>query len=143
MALSDHDQSRIRQYLLGHLTEEEEQALEERLIVDDDLFEELEISKGELIEEYRAGGLNPKENSALEQGYLASPEGRQRYSFTAALDCLPVSVAATPPHATLLDRLRSFLTMQRWKLATVAGVVLIAIVAVQVSRLSHPRTSIA
>ncbi|HKN81953.1 MAG TPA: hypothetical protein VJW17_00885 [Pyrinomonadaceae bacterium] len=142
MALSDHDQSRIRQYLLGRLTEEEEQALEQRLMVEDDLFEELEISKGELIEEYRAGDLNRKENSNFEQGYLASPEGRQRYAFTAALDCLQVPAAATP-RPTLLERLQSFIMTQRWALAAVAGVVLIAVVAVQISRLSRPRTSIA
>jgi hypothetical protein len=55
MALSTHDQTKIREYLLGHLNDQEQEQIEERLIVDDDLFQELEISKGELIEEYCAG----------------------------------------------------------------------------------------
>ena len=50
MALTNHDQAKIRQYLLGHLSDEEQQEIEGRLMTEDDLFEELEISKGELIE---------------------------------------------------------------------------------------------
>jgi len=85
MALSAHDQSRIREYLLGHLSHEEQEHLEERLIVDDDLSEELEISQGELIEEYRAGELTEKERQWFESNYLASREGRERYILALAL----------------------------------------------------------
>ena len=79
MALNNHDQARIREYLLGRLSDEEEEKIEERLMVDDDLFEELEISKGELIEEYSAGELNQTDRKSFEDGYLASPEGRKRW----------------------------------------------------------------
>ena len=85
MALSAHDQSRIREYLLGHLSHEEQVHLEERLIVDDDLSQELEISKAELIEEYCAGELTEKEQQWFESNYLASREGRQRYTLAVAL----------------------------------------------------------
>jgi methionine-rich copper-binding protein CopC len=138
MALSDHDQSRIRHYLLGRLTDKEEQELEERLMVEDDLFEELEISKGELIEEYRAGELNKEEAGNFEQGYLASPEARQRYIFTAALDCLPAPVR----QVTLIERVRSFLTTQKWALAAVAAVLVVAVLIFSV-QFSRPRTSMA
>ncbi|HJP90739.1 MAG TPA: hypothetical protein VJ875_02215 [Pyrinomonadaceae bacterium] len=141
MALSDHDQSRIRQYLLGHLTEEEQQSIEERLMVEDDLCQELEISKGELIEEYRAGELDQNDNSWFEQNYLASSEGRQRYTFALAFDCLRVP-AAPAPRATLLDRIRTLLTTQKWALAPIAAVVLIAVV-IFAMQFSRPRTSIA
>ena len=57
MALNDQDQARIRDYLLGHLSDEEQEKIETRLMTEDDLFEELEISKTELVEEYRAGEL--------------------------------------------------------------------------------------
>ena len=88
MAVNAHDQSSIRDYLLGRLSHKEQEHLEERLIVDDDLSEELEISKGELIEEYCAGELTEKERRWFERNYLASFEGRQRYSFTVALSYL-------------------------------------------------------
>jgi hypothetical protein len=88
MALSAHDQGRIREYLLGHLSREEQEHLEERLIVDNDLFEELEISEGELIEEYRAGELAEKERQWFESNYLASLEGRLQYILAVAINYL-------------------------------------------------------
>ena len=141
MALSDHDQTRIREYLLGNLVEEEQQKIEERLMVEDDLFEELEISKGELIEEYRSGELARKERSWFEENYLATPEGRQRYTFAVALDCVK-QPSTQPDRLTLFERLRSFLTEQRWVLGPATAVVLIAVVILAV-QLSRPRTSIA
>src|SRR5215217_1053773 len=103
MALSNHDQARIRQYLLGHLSDEEQQRLEERLMTEDDLFEELEISKGELIEEYCARELTQGEHQWFERHYLASAEGKQRYTFALALNCLKPPIPE--PQPGLLDRL--------------------------------------
>lgn len=129
MALTNHDQAKIRQYLLGHLSDEEQQEIEERLMTDDDLFEELEISKGELIEEYCAGELNQNEHQWFERHYLASPEGRQRYTFTVALNCIKRPVAA-PKRAGLLERLAAFFKTQPWVVVTatsLAGIALIGI----------------
>lgn len=109
MALNEYDQARIREYLLGRLSEDDQQEMEERLMVEDHLFEELEISKGELIEEYRAGELDPNEKSFFESNFLATPEGRQRELFTVALDCIANPVTATSPKSnSLLQRLQAF-----------------------------------
>ena len=86
MALSTNDEAKIREYLLGQLGEEEQLAIEERLMIEDDLFEELEISKSELIEDYRSGDLSEPERESFEQNFLASLEGRQKYTFSIALD---------------------------------------------------------
>lgn len=86
MALYAHDHSSIREYLLGHLSHKEQEHLEERLIVDGDLSEELEISKGELIEEYCAGELTEKDRHWFESNYLASLEGRRRYILAVAIN---------------------------------------------------------
>jgi hypothetical protein len=91
MALSAHDQSRIREYLLGHLSHEEQDHLEEQLLVDGDLSEELEISKRELIEEYCAGELTKRERQWFESNYLASREGRLQYILTVAISYLSSS----------------------------------------------------
>ncbi len=135
MALSNHDQARVRQYLLGHLTEEEQQNIEERLMLEDDLFEELEISKGELIEEYCAGELTEPESRWFGQHYLASPEGRQRHTFALALQCMKRPVPEPQP-LTLSERLGAFLQKWRWTVAVaVPAVVVIAIgIGLQVSR---------
>jgi hypothetical protein len=139
MALTTHDQSRIRSYLLGHLNEEEQEQIEERLIVDDDLSEELEISKGELVEEYYAGELADKERQWFERNYLASPEGRQRYALAVAIDC----VKRTNPQSSpgLVERLRSFLTLHTWSVAATAtaAVVIIAIALIWIPRAGSGR----
>ena len=80
MALNHNDQTRIRQFLLGRLSETEQQKLEERLMIEDDLFQELEISKSELVEEYCANELNHEDNQWFERNFLASPEGKERYA---------------------------------------------------------------
>src|ERR1044072_9739723 len=88
MALNEHDQGRIGGYLLNKLSESEREEIEERLMVEDDLFQELEIAKGELIEEYREGELKGKDRQSFENGFLSSPEGRKRHVFAVAIDAL-------------------------------------------------------
>jgi|SRR5690349_3149489 len=123
MALTDYDQASIRQYLLGTLTDDEQQKIEERLMIEDDLFEELEISKGELIEEYRAGELDRQEQAWFQEHYLSSSEGRQRQAFVAAMDYL----AHPSPRPSLFERLRSSFKPQVWIPATVAAAAVIVV----------------
>lgn len=87
MALSTNDQGLIKEYLLGQLDDDEQQQIEERLMVEDDLFDEFEASKGEVVEQYCAGELGETERDWLESHYLASEEGKQRYLLAVALDC--------------------------------------------------------
>jgi hypothetical protein len=142
MALSNDDQARIREYLLGHLSDEEQEKLEERLMSEDDLFEELEISKGELIEDYRSGELAEKDHSWFERHYLASLEGRQRYTFAAALDCLEPP-APVPKPLGFFERLASFFKMPQRALATTAAAVLAVVVIGVLIFPTGPQTSYA
>ena len=132
MVLSNHDQARIREYLLGQLSDEEQQKIEERLMVDDDLFDELEISKGELIEEYCAGELTPPEQDWFEHHYLASPEGRERHTFTLALGCLqqPTPVPAAPERLTFIQRLELFFKRPGFAVATATALALVVVVGI-------------
>ena len=50
MAQELTDRETIRKYLLAELAEPQRQALEERLISDDEAFEELQIVEDELID---------------------------------------------------------------------------------------------
>jgi len=122
MALNNHDQTRIREYLLGRLSDDEEEKVEARLMVDDELFEELEISRGELLEEYCAGELSQTDRKSFEAGYLASPEGRKRHTFSRALERLPERPPApvpARPRISFFDRIRAYFNWQR--LAFAAG----------------------
>ena len=155
MALSNHDQMQIRQYLLGKLSLEEEQKIEERLVVEDELFDEFEISKDEVIEEYCAGELSQNERLYLEQNLLATPEGRERHVFALTMECFQrppvVAEVVEDPHGLedpqsqppledprpfpLHDRRRLRATpwfLQPRTLALAASVVIVALVGVLV-----------
>jgi hypothetical protein len=128
MALSDYDQARIREYLLGKLTDEEQEKIEERLMVEDDLFQELEISKGELIEEYRAGELTQNEQQSFAR-FLATPEGRRSHTFAVAIECLERTSKPPQSHGWWETLKQSFRKPQ-WSVAAIASAAVIIIVAV-------------
>src|SRR5689334_24882193 len=101
MALSNQDQAQIREYLLGKLSDDEQQRIEERLMVEDELFDEFEVSKDELIAEYHTGDLEHNERRWFEEHFLATSEGRERHEFALAMDCLthqPQNALPAPAH---------------------------------------------
>jgi hypothetical protein len=143
MALSNNDQAQIREYLLGHLSNEDQEKIEVRLMVEDDLFDELEASKDDLIEEYSAGDLSGKDLEWFERNYLASPEGRQRHKLAQALDRLKRSnVAPIPPpvpeRPTLIDQLRAFFNWRPWVTVTGTAVLLLGGVTTVIIRNRQP-----
>jgi len=86
MAVSEHDHDMTRRYLLGQLTDDEEQRFEERLLSEDDFFQEVELTKDELAQEYASGELAAKERKWLQENFLASSEGKQRHEFAKTFD---------------------------------------------------------
>jgi hypothetical protein len=132
MVLGNSDQTTVREYLLGHLNDVEQEQIEQRLMVEDDLFEELEISKGELIEEYRAGELAAQEKAWFERHFLASPEGQQRYTLAIALGRIKPQPVAQQQSVgpTFLERLVSLFKQPRWAIATMAPALVAVVVAV-------------
>lgn len=150
MALNNVDQESIRKYLLGPLTADEQQKIEERLMTEDDFFEELEISKDEVLEDYCAGELTTREQEWLEQHFLASPEGKFRRRFALALDQLAVSVPEVisvtklQERPSLLDQFRAFWKSLSWAHAAAALVVVVlGVVAIKpVFFPSQPKTSL-
>src|ERR1044072_8524769 len=131
MVLSDGDQAIVREFLLGRLSDEERESFEQRLMLEDDLFEELEISTGEVIEEYRAGELTQTERQWFEGHFLTSTEGRQRFMLAIALSRLqpsnPAQEEAERP--TFFESLTSLFKQHRWKVATATSGLLVLIVA--------------
>jgi anti-sigma factor RsiW len=145
MAISKRDQTQIREYLLGKLSEDEQQRIEERLVVEDELFDEFEVSKDELVEEYCAGDLAQSERQWLEENLLATPEGKERYAFVLAMDCLqrkrlnsaPDVLPDAVPQKVVRPRFRGklaflgplqiFAKTQPWALAATSLVVLLLV----------------
>ena len=85
MSLNRNEVILIRQYLLGQLAEEEQQAIEQRLLTEDALFEELEVTEGELFDEYVSNELTPIDRKQFEQYFLSTPERQSELKFAAGL----------------------------------------------------------
>lgn len=123
MAVNNNDASSIRQYLLGQLSADEQEKIEARLLVDDDLFQEFEVSKVELVEDYCAGELTTKERDWLEQHFLASSEGKQQHTLALALSHR--KQPQPTPRPSFVDWLRSLFTSHPWGFAATASAALI------------------
>lgn len=74
----------LRQYLLGELSAESRQPVEERLLTDSDFLEELAITEEELIDQYLSGDLAAPETESFETHFLATPVHRRKLTFARA-----------------------------------------------------------
>ncbi len=75
----------LKSYLLGDLSLDEQQRLEQRLMIDSDAFEHLCWIEDELIEDYLEGGLTGRDKERFENFFLATSERRQKLSFAKSL----------------------------------------------------------
>lgn len=73
----------IRSYLLGELSDEEREGIEERLLVDDEFFNALTTLEDEveeeLVDQYVVGELTGREREQVERLFSASPERREKF----------------------------------------------------------------
>jgi hypothetical protein len=96
----DHDL--IRQYLLGRLTDEEQERLEKRFMTDGEYREEVLIVEEELIEDYLDDSLSTEDKGRVDSHFLSTPQQMQRLGVAKALDRytanLPVASAEVSPN---------------------------------------------
>jgi CHAT domain-containing protein len=86
MTLSTEEQGSIKQYLLGELApENRRQELEERILTDDEFFEEILVAEDELTDQYLDGALTDRERERFENHFLSTPERRQKLNFARAM----------------------------------------------------------
>ena len=74
-------QMRIYRYLLSDLSQEEQSALEQEFLANDELFEQVGAAENVLIDRYVRGKLTSAEKDLFERKYLASPVHRERLEF--------------------------------------------------------------
>ena len=75
----------LKQFVLGMLPDANRLRLEERLLVEPDVFEELEAVEAELIEDYASGELVGAERKAFQAHFLTTPERCQQADLVARL----------------------------------------------------------
>lgn len=105
----------IQRYLLGELTQGEQEALEQQYFNDRRLFEQMVQAENALVDRYARGLLSPQVRDRFERYYLAHPKRRERAKFAEALavklDQINEVVAAPPDQteslwARILDSMR-------------------------------------
>lgn len=77
--------NKSQRYLLGEMEEAEREAYRERLLVDPELFSEVEAEELELLDSYARGEAGPERRAAIERHLLASPLQRRRLGISRAL----------------------------------------------------------
>jgi hypothetical protein len=88
------DDDLLKRYLLEDLPGAEAEALERRLLEDDDLFERAEAIEGEILEDYANGGLTTTERARVARYLSASPTGRLRLAVIRGLAAISAEEAA-------------------------------------------------
>lgn len=96
MAQENQDGGLISRYLLGRLQENELEQLEERMMVDSELFERVLLAEDEMIEAYVNGELAKSEVSDFKASFLSTPEGRQQVAYAEALRRHVKDVSTSP-----------------------------------------------
>ena len=100
----------LRRYLLGETAHDEELRVEERLLVDDDYMELLEVVEDELIDSYARGELKARQRRKFKQYFLVTPERQSKLRLaTALVKHAGKSATAPVPSPGFLDRLRQLL----------------------------------
>jgi hypothetical protein len=75
----------LRNYLLGELSEQEQEQVERRLLSEDDFYEELLMAEDELIDDFVGDHLGPPDKSKFSQRFLTVPELQQDVRFARVL----------------------------------------------------------
>ena len=116
MSSKIEEQQLVREYLLGMLPPDRLSQLEERLLSENELYEELLIAEDELIDQYLLNQLSDSERATFESGFLLTPERQRKVRFARTLERYvsaaepkEIAVAASSESPRLFARLFSFL----------------------------------
>src|ERR1044071_8445554 len=78
MARKQNDRGAVRRYLLGQLSDVEQQDVELRFLNDESFAEEFEIIEDEIIDDYLANELSQDERVKFEQHFLTHPDRKSK-----------------------------------------------------------------
>ncbi|MCI0485986.1 MAG: hypothetical protein L0229_05250 [Blastocatellia bacterium] len=103
------EEKRLVQYLLGELTADEREALEDLYIADQEFFDRLLATEDDLIDDYAQGRLSGKESLLFEENFLTSAERRDRVRAAKALARFVEATPVAREKVSLFDRMFSYL----------------------------------
>jgi tetratricopeptide (TPR) repeat protein len=121
------DERLIRSYLLGELSAEELEAVEERLMTDSQFAELALVVESVLVEDYVEGELSGRARKSFEQLFLSTPQGSESIRFAHELKEYASRAGASEPAAKAhWSAWRSAFGAPRWALAAAAIFLIIA-----------------
>jgi hypothetical protein len=121
----DYDDRRLIRYLLGTITADEAEELDELSMTDEDFAGRLQVVEDDLVDAYARGDLDADARTRFESRYLAVPGAHERLRFAEALEIHQqrgASRASEPARAVPLFTPSRRLPM--WALAAAASIVL-------------------
>jgi hypothetical protein len=81
-----YNEEKLRNFLLGNVSEDERGAIEDRFLTDEDFSAQLLVVEDDLIEAYLRGQLStPQEREQFENAFLTNPQRRKRVVAMKAL----------------------------------------------------------
>jgi hypothetical protein len=94
----------IRRFLLGDLASEQLDRIDQRLLVDEDFLDEVDVAEDELIDDYLRDKLIATDNELFERNFMITDERREHLEFTRGFHkALAVSPAAKETRIELVD----------------------------------------
>lgn len=84
--MQQSDKRSLRRYLLGEATPEEQNMIEQRLLTEQEYFDELIKVEEELTDEYVRGELPDAEKKDFERHFVVNPERQDRVQFARTLN---------------------------------------------------------
>lgn len=115
-----------KRYVLGTLSEQERDRLEQQYFSDDDAFEEVEIAEDDLVDQYVGGELTSTDRTLFERALSGSPQLQERIEFSRLLRDKTSGTAASIP-ASEVARGWFFWPQKRTSLAFAFAVLLVLV----------------
>lgn len=128
MPLFDHDPETARKYLLGQLSDDQQSNFEQRLLSEDELSQEFDVTTEELVEDYLARRLTQEESEWFEQNFLSSPEGKRSHRFATTFNRYISNNQNKTIRRTWAERLAAFWTPRGVPLRAIASLAVIVVV---------------
>lgn len=137
MTTIEQDDVLLRRYLLGELPEEETEAVEERLLHEDGLFELAEAVEGDLLAACARGELSQAEQERIQWRLASTPSGRSSLALAGDLTTVSKEFPAYRPEAKVLPfPRRVFQAVRRHSVA--ASLFLMVALGGVAWQMSHP-----
>ncbi len=96
LSMNNADENRIKQYLLGALSETDREQLENTLLVSDEGLESIELIEEELINDYLSGELNETERQQFETIFLCTANRKSKLEYLRTLRKIAAQTQAEP-----------------------------------------------